>query len=305
MSTVTNAPAAATGRRSAAPDTPATTADDGTAAALEAGLVAPRTRLPAPRPRAVAVILRTIGPLALLGGWALASATGALTQDVLASPAQVADAVGELWGNGQLADALTVSLTRAGLGLLFGAGVGLVLGVVTGFFRLGEELLDSAVQVLRTVPFLALVPLFMVWFGITETAKIALIGVATSFPMYVSTSGGVRNTDRKLIEAMRSFGLGRWAIVRTVVLPGALPSLLSGLRLSMTLSVIALIAAEEINSTEGIGYLMAQAQNFSRTDILAVCILIYGLLGLTADGVVRLLERFLMPWRKATQGAGR
>ncbi|MGV9264619.1 ABC transporter permease [Kitasatospora sp. NPDC003701] len=286
-------------------DTPAAAVDDGTAAALEAGLVAPRTRLSAPRPRAVAVILRTIGPLALLGGWALASATGALTQDVLASPAQVADAVGELWGNGQLADALTVSLTRAGLGLVFGAGVGLVLGVVTGFFRLGEELLDSAVQVLRTVPFLALVPLFMVWFGITETAKIALIGVATSFPMYVSTSGGVRNTDRKLIEAMRSFGLGRWAIVRTVVLPGALPSLLSGLRLSMTLSVIALIAAEEINSTEGIGYLMAQAQNFSRTDILAVCILIYGLLGLTADGVVRLLERFLMPWRKATQGAGR
>ncbi|MER6360880.1 ABC transporter permease [Kitasatospora sp. NPDC001527] len=280
-------------------------ADHATAAARAAGLVEPRTRLQAPRPRALALTLRTLGPLALLGGWALASATGVLTQDVLASPAQVAEAVGELWGNGQLADALTVSLTRAGLGLLIGATTGLVLGVVTGFFRLGEELLDSAIQVLRTVPFLALVPLFMVWFGITETAKVALIGVATSFPMYVSASGGVRTTDRKLIEAMRSFGLGRWAIVRTVVLPGALPALLSGLRLSMTLSVIALIAAEEINSTEGIGYLMAQAQNYSRTDILAVCILIYGLLGLTADGVVRLLERVLMPWRKVTQGATR
>lgn len=277
--------------------------DDGTAAALGAGLVPPRTRLPAPRPRALAATLRTLGPLALLGGWALASATGALTPDVLASPAQVVEAVGELWGNGQLSDALTVSLGRAGLGLLLGAATGLVLGVVTGFFRLGEELLDSAVQVLRTVPFLALVPLFMVWFGITETAKVALIAVATSFPMYVSASGGVRNTDRKLVEAMRSFGLGRWAIVRTVVLPGALPALLSGLRLSMTLSVIALIAAEEINSTEGIGYLMAQAQNYSRTDVLAVCILVYGLLGLTADGVVRVLERVLMPWR--TAGAAR
>lgn len=274
-----------------------------TAAALAAGLVAPRTRLPAPRPRHLALVLRTLGPLALLGTWALASATGALTQDVLASPGQVVEALDEIWRNGQLTDALGVSLTRAGLGLLFGAGAGLVLGVVTGFFRLGEELLDSAVQVLRTVPFLALVPLFMVWFGITETAKIALIAVATSFPMYVSTSGGVRNTDRKLIEAVRSFGLGRWAIVRTVVLPGALPALLSGLRLSMTLSVIALIAAEEINSTEGIGYLMAQAQNFSRTDILAVCILIYGVLGLLADGVVRVLERVLMPWR--AQGATR
>ncbi|MFD9684286.1 ABC transporter permease [Kitasatospora sp. NPDC059088] len=278
---------------------------EGTRAARAAGLVTPRAQLRRPRPRALAVLLRTLGPLALLGGWALASATGALTQDVLASPSQVAEAVGELWGNGQLTDALTVSLTRAGLGLLLGATTGLVLGVVTGFTRLGEELLDSAVQVLRTVPFLALVPLFMVWFGITETAKVALIGVATSFPMYVSASGGVRNTDRKLVEAMRSFGLGRWAIVRTVVLPGALPSLLSGLRLSMTLSVIALIAAEEINSTEGIGYLMAQAQNYSRTDVLAVCILIYGLLGLAADGIVRILERLLMPWRRAVRGAAR
>ncbi|MFE7590014.1 ABC transporter permease [Kitasatospora sp. NPDC057512] len=278
---------------------------EGTRAALDAGLVAPQSRRHRPRPRALAVTLRTVGPLALLGGWALASATGALTQDVLASPAQVAQAVGELWGNGQLTDALSVSLTRAGLGLLVGATTGLVLGVVTGFTRLGEELLDSAIQILRTVPFLALVPLFMVWFGITETAKVALIGVATSFPMYVSASGGVRSTDRKLVEAMRSFGLGRWAIVRTVVLPGALPSLLSGLRLSMTLSVIALIAAEEINSTEGIGYLMAQAQNYSRTDVLAVCILIYGLLGLAADGIVRVLERVLMPWRQAVQGAAR
>ncbi|MFI5643722.1 ABC transporter permease [Kitasatospora sp. NPDC051705] len=268
-------------------------------------MVTPRAVRQRPRPRALALTLRTLGPLALLGGWAVASATGALTPDVLASPAQVAEAVGELWGNGQLVDALTVSLTRAGLGLLLGAGAGLVLGVLTGFTRLGEELLDSAIQVLRTVPFLALVPLFMVWFGITETAKVTLIGVATSFPMYVSASGGVRTTDRKLVEAMRSFGLGRWAIVRTVVLPGALPALLSGLRLSMTLSVIALIAAEEINSTEGIGYLMAQAQNYSRTDVLAVCILIYGLLGLTADGVVRILERVLMPWRQAVQGAAR
>lgn len=144
----------------------------------------------------------------------------------------------------------------------------------------------------------------MVWFGINETAKILLIAVATTFPMYVSTSSGVRNTDPKLIEAMRSFGMGRLAIVREVVLPGALPSLLAGLRLSMTLSVIALIAAEEINATAGIGYLMSQAQSYARTDILAVCILVYGLLGLAADIVVRLLERVLMPWR-TPQGASR
>ncbi|WP_327065893.1 ABC transporter permease [Kitasatospora sp. NBC_01250] len=272
-------------------------------AAEVAALVTPRVAQARPRPRALSLTLRAIGPLALLGAWSAASAGGLLTPDVLASPADVVRAVGELWGNGQLGDALTVSLTRSGLGLLFGLTAGLLLGVTTGLSRLGEELLDSPMQVLRTVPFLALVPLFMVWFGINETAKVVIIAVATTFPMYVNTAQGVRGVDRKLIEAARAFGLGRLALVREVVLPAALPALLAGLRLSMTLSVIALIAAEEINSTAGIGYLMTQAQNYARTDILAVCILIYGLLGLLADLLVRLLERVLMPWRAT--GAGR
>lgn len=241
--------------------------------------------------------------MVLLALWWAASATGLLTADVLASPAEVFRAVGELWGNGQLPDALTTSLTRSGLGLIVGLAAGLTLGIVTGFTRLGDELLDSSLQTLRTIPFLSLVPLFMVWFGINETAKILLIAVATTFPMYVSTSSGVRTTDPKLIEAMRAFDEPA-GIVREVVLPGALPSLLAGLRLSMTLSVIALIAAEEINATAGIGYLMSQAQSYARTDILAVCILVYGLLGLTADILVRLLERVLMPWR-TPQGARR
>ena len=102
---------------------------------------------------------------------------------------------------------------------------------------------------------------------------------------------------------MRSIRLPRWSTVRQVVLPGALPALLAGLRLSMTLSVIALIAAQEINSSEGIGYLVAQAHNCSRSDVLAVCILIYGLIGLAADGTVRGLERLLMPWRTPTGGS--
>ncbi|WP_371627059.1 ABC transporter permease [Streptomyces sp. NBC_01116] len=276
----------------------------GTTGAPPPGLVAPRPQLRRPRSRPYAVTVRALGPVVLLALWWAASATGLLTADVLASPAEVFRAVGELWGNGQLPDALTTSLTRSGLGLIIGLAAGLALGIVTGFTRLGDELLDSSLQTLRTIPFLSLVPLFMVWFGINETAKILLIAVATTFPMYVSTSSGVRTTDPKLIEAMRSFGMSRLGIVREVVLPGALPSLLAGLRLSMTLSVIALIAAEEINATAGIGYLMSQAQSYARTDILAVCILVYGLLGLTADILVRLLERALMPWR-TPQGARR
>ncbi|MFD7123171.1 MULTISPECIES: ABC transporter permease [Streptomyces] len=288
----------------AGPDSPPRTDAPDTGDAPPSGLVAPRPQLRRPRGRPYAVTVRALGPVVLLALWWAASATGLLTADVLASPAEVFRAVGELWGNGQLPDALTTSLTRSGLGLIIGLAAGLTLGIVTGFTRLGDELLDSSLQTLRTIPFLSLVPLFMVWFGINETAKILLIAVATTFPMYVSTSSGVRTTDPKLIEAMRAFGMSRLGIVREVVLPGALPSLLAGLRLSMTLSVIALIAAEEINATAGIGYLMSQAQSYARTDILAVCILVYGLLGLTADILVRLLERVLMPWR-TPQGARR
>ena len=271
------------------------TADTGVAS--YPGLVTPRPQLARPRRAAVSITLRVAGPIALLVAWWAASASGALNPAVLASPQQVASAAWQLWQSGQLQSAVGVSVLRAATGLVFGVSAGLVLGVITGFSRLGEELLDSPLQLLRALPFLSLVPLFMVWFGIGEEARVILIAVATSFPMYVSTAGGVRAVDPKLVEAMRTFGLSRWALVREVVLPAAMPSLLSGLRLSMTLSVIALIAAEEINTTNGIGFLMAQAQTYSRTDILTVCVLLYGLLGLCVDLIVRGAERLLMPWR--------
>jgi sulfonate transport system permease protein len=271
------------------------TADTGVAS--YPGLVTPRPQLARPRRAWVSITLRVAGPIALLVGWWAASASGALNPAVLASPQQVASAAWQLWRSGQLQSAVGVSVLRAATGLVFGVSAGLVLGVITGFSRLGEELLDSPLQLLRALPFLSLVPLFMVWFGIGEEARVILIAVATSFPMYVSTAGGVRAVDPKLVEAMRTFGLSRWALVREVVLPAAMPSLLSGLRLSMTLSVIALIAAEEINTTNGIGFLMAQAQTYSRTDILTVCVLLYGLLGLCVDLIVRGAERLLMPWR--------
>jgi len=273
------------------------TADTGVAS--YPGLVTPQPQLLRPRRAGVSITLRVAGPIALLVAWWAASASGALNPAVLASPQQVGSAAWQLWQSGQLQSAVGVSVLRAATGLVFGVSAGLVLGVITGFSRLGEELLDSPLQLLRALPFLSLVPLFMVWFGIGEEARVVLIAVATSFPMYVSTAGGVRAVDPRLVEAMRTFGLSRWALVREVVLPAAMPSLLSGLRLSMTLSVIALIAAEEINTTNGIGFLMAQAQTYSRTDILTVCVLLYGLLGLCVDLIVRGAERLLMPWRPA------
>jgi sulfonate transport system permease protein len=263
------------------------------------GLVAPTPPRGSGRRPAAGVALRVAGPLLLLALWYAGSASGALTQDVLAGPQDVLRTFGDLWADGQLQEALRVSLTRAALGLLLGATTGLALGVLAGLTRLGEELVDSSMQALRAIPFLALTSLFMVWFGIEETSKILLIAVACTFPMYVNVSSGVRNVDRKVVEAARVFGLGRFRLVREVVLPGALPAIFAGLRLSTTLSVIALIAAEEINVTAGLGYLMARATDYLRTDILALCVILYALIGLLADLGLRLAERLAMPWRGA------
>lgn len=261
-------------------------------------LVAPSPPRARTRRPSTSLMLRTLGPAALLALWWIGCARGWIRPDVLASPGEVGRAFGELWDNGQLQDALRVSLTRAGLGLAVGVSAGLTLGVVSGLTRLGEELVDSSVQMLRAVPFLALVPLFIVWFGISESSKILLIAVAVSFPTYVNVHSGVRNVDRKVVEAARTFGLGGPRLVLEVILPGALSSILAGLRLALTISVIALIAAEEINSTAGLGYLMNQARDFVRTDVLVVCIILYAALGLAADLLVRLIERLVMPWRR-------
>jgi len=269
--------------------------------AAETVLLTPRVALHRPRSRWGSALGRAAGPGIIVAIWWIATATGLLTPDVLASPAMVGSAAGELWANGQLPEALVVSLARAGGGLALGVSIGLITGLIAGSTRSGDLTLDAAMQTLRALPFLSLVPLFMVWFGIGETARIAIIAVATTFPMYVSASGSVRATDQKLLEAASVFGLSRWATARQVILPGALPGLFSGLRLSATLSVIALIAAEEINSLAGLGYLMSQALNYSRTDILTVCILIYGVLGITADSLIRLAERVTTPWARRKQ----
>ncbi|GII91639.1 ABC transporter permease [Sinosporangium siamense] len=271
--------------------------DPGPGRTTSTALVRPEPPRRVKRGAAAAFALRALGPVVLAALWAAGTTSGWIRPDVLASPAQVAAAFAELYGDGQLGDALAVSLTRAGVGLALGAAAGLALGLLSGLVALGEELVDPTVQMLRTIPFLALVPLFIVWFGIGEASKVILIAVATSFPMYVNALSGTRNADRKQVEAAKAFGVRGFRLVREVILPGALPSLLVGLRLSLTLSVIALIAAEEINSTAGLGYLMTQAREFVRTDILVVVILLYALLGLLADLLVRTLERVLMPWR--------
>ncbi|MGW6485986.1 ABC transporter permease [Streptomyces sp. NPDC055056] len=245
---------------------------------------------------------RTSGPLLLLALWQLLSSTGVLTPDVLASPGTIARVGRDLVTDGSLPGAMGVSLQRVAVGLLLGTLVGTGLALVSGLFRIGEDLVDASVQMLRTVPFVGLIPLFIIWFGIGETPKVAIITLGVSFPLYLNVYAGIRGVDSQLIEAGESLGLSRWGLVRHVILPGALPGAMTGLRYSLGIAWLALVFAEQINADAGIGFLMVQARDFLRTDVIVVCLIVYAFLGLLADFVVRTLERLLLQWRPTFTG---
>ncbi|GGV34523.1 ABC transporter permease [Streptomyces spectabilis] len=245
---------------------------------------------------------RTTGPVLLLALWQLLSATGALSPDTLAPPGTIARVAGDLVEDGSLTSAMGVSLQRVAIGLLLGTAIGTGLALVSGLFRIGEDLVDASVQMLRTVPFVGLIPLFIIWFGIGETPKIAIITLGVSFPLYLNVYAGIRGVDAQLIEAGESLGLSRWGLVRHVILPGALPGAMTGLRYSLGIAWLALVFAEQINADAGIGFLMVQARDFLRTDVIVVCLIVYAFLGLLADFVVRTLERLLLQWRPTFTG---
>ncbi|MET7286432.1 ABC transporter permease [Streptomyces sp. NPDC005573] len=245
---------------------------------------------------------RTTGPLLLLALWQLLSSSGVLASDVLASPGRIAQVGGDLIGDGSLPSAMGVSLGRVAAGLLVGTVAGAGLALVAGLFRVGEDLVDAPVQMLRTVPFVGLIPLFIIWFGIGEAPKIAIISLGVTFPLYLNVYAGIRGVDSQLIEAGESLGLSRWGLVRHVVLPGALPGALTGLRYSLGVAWLALVFAEQVNADAGIGFLMVQARDFLRTDVIVVCLVVYAFLGLIADFIVRSLERLLLQWRPTFTG---
>jgi sulfonate transport system permease protein len=234
--------------------------------------------------------------------WQLAASSGFISTRVLAGPSTVVEAGWKLIASGELQHHLLVSLERVARGLALGISTGLVLAVVAGLFRLGEDLLDPVIQMLRTLPVLALVPLFILWFGIGETPKVALVALGTVFPIYLNTYAGIRSIDKKLVEAASTIGLGRVGLIAHVILPGALPSALVGLRYSLGVAWLVLVISEQINATAGIGYLMTNAREFLRTDIIVVGLVVYSLLGLGTDWFVRTLEQRVLGWRLAFAG---
>ncbi|MCL2419879.1 MAG: ABC transporter permease [Conexibacteraceae bacterium] len=280
----------------------ATAADAGDAPSV-AGLAPPKLVHPKSRRRSIDLALRALGPLALVFIWWYAGYAHWVSPQVLAGPGAVWSAFWKLLTNGQLWYNLSASLKLAFTGLLIGGTAGLVLGLTTGLTKLGDELIDPLFQMMRTVPFIALSPLLILWFGIGDGPKVLLIAVAASHPLYLNSHSGVQNVDRKVLEAARVYGVSRLRMISEIVLPEALPSLMVGLRQALTISLLGLIFAEQINSTRGIGYLLTSAESDFQTNVMFVCIALYALWGLSADMLVRFLQWALMPWRHASRTA--
>jgi len=239
-----------------------------------------------------------LGPVLLVVAWCIGSATGALDPRTLTEPWTVLATARELVESGRLQENLLTSATRVGLGLALGIVVGLGLALVAGLSRLGEAVIDGPVQVKRSIPSLALIPLLILWLGINEEMKVVTIALGVIVPVYIHTHNGLRGIDHRYAELAETVGVGRTEFVRSVVLPGALPGFLLGLRFAVTSALLALVVVEQVNSTSGIGYMITLASSYGQTDVIVVGLVLYAALGLLADGAIRLVERKALSWRR-------
>lgn len=238
-------------------------------------------------------------PVGIIVIWQFTSQTGWLSTRILPSPEGVVEAFWNLSASGELWHHLAISAWRALIGFSIGGAIGLALGLISGLSRWGERLLDTSIQMLRNVPHLALIPLVILWFGIDESAKIFLVALGTFFPIYINTWHGIRNIDHGLLEMARSYGLSGFSLFAQVILPGALPSIMVGVRFALGLMWLTLIVAETISANAGIGYLAMNAREFLQTDVVVVAIILYALLGKLADISAQRLERLWLRWHPA------
>jgi sulfonate transport system permease protein len=220
-----------------------------------------------------------------------------IPEEKIASPAQILATGKQLVLDGTLGSETLVSVQRVALGFAIGAVIGVALAVLAGLSRLGEDAVDPPMQMLRTLPHFGLIPLLIVWMGIGETPKIALIALGVTFPLYLNTFAGIRSIDRKFLEAARTLHLNRRQRLRHVVIPGAIPQALVGLRQSLGVAWLSLIVAETVSASSGLGYMINHAREFLQTDVIVVGLAVYSILGLLTDSVVRFLERRALSWR--------
>ena len=238
-------------------------------------------------------------PIAIVTAWEIAARAGWLSSRILPEPFAVVQAGVTLAASGELWQHVKVSALRALTGFAIGGGLGLALGLLTGSFRKLEIALDTTLQMIRNIPPLALIPLVILWFGIDETAKLYLISFGVFFSVYINTFHGIRSVDPALIEMGKSYGLKGWSLYREVILPGALSSILVGVRYALGFMWVILIVAETISAQAGIGYMTMNAREFLQTDVVLLGILLYAVLGKLADVAARLLERHWLKWNNA------
>jgi sulfonate transport system permease protein len=264
-------------------------ADDETRQVRRRRRLAPGKRLPA---------TRLVGPAAVLALWSVASAAGLLDPGAIPAPWTVLETGSRLWSAGTLPDDILTSLQRAATGFSIGLVVGILLALASGLTRTGEALIDGTVNLNRAIPTLGLIPLFILWLGIGETFKIAIIAIVVYIPIYLNTHAALSGIDSRFVELAEVQGLSKFQFIQQVVIPGALPGFFVGLRLGVTGSWLGLVVLEQINATSGLGYMMFQAQNYGQTDVILVGLVVYGIFGLISDSAVRIVERRVLSWRR-------
>jgi sulfonate transport system permease protein len=244
----------------------------------------------------LAPLLPWLVPVATLALWQVAADAGWITRRTLPSPLGILHAAVTLAASGELFRHALISCQRAFVGFAIGGGLGLAFGVLNGVSSVAAKLTDSTLQMLRNIPHLAIIPMVILWFGIGEPAKLFLVAVGVFFPMYLNTYHGVRLVDAGLVEMGRVYRLTRWAMFFRVILPGAMPSILLGVRYGLGIMWLTLIVAETISASSGIGYMTMNAREFLQTDVVLVGVLLYALLGKLADLAAKALERWCIAW---------
>ncbi|MGH3376149.1 MAG: ABC transporter permease, partial [Actinoallomurus sp.] len=243
-----------------------------------------------------------VGPLVLLAVWSIGSKAGFISPAVLTAPWDVVKAFKDQWADHDLLGDIVASLERAALGLAFGVTGGTLLAVASGLSRIGEALIDGPIQIKRSIPTLALIPLFVAWFGIGQEMKIVTIALISMVPIYVNTHNGLRGIEGRYAELAETLGIRRGEFIRYVVLPGAMPGFLLGMRFAVTSALLGLVVVEQYNATSGVGHMMTLAEEYGQTEVLVVGLVIYGVFGFLADTAVRLTERKVLAWRRTLEG---
>jgi sulfonate transport system permease protein len=238
----------------------------------------------------------------ILAFWQISSQLGMMPARILPAPTQVLAVTLKLIRSGEIFRHIAVSAARAAAGFIAGGAIGFLFGLLNGLSSPSARLLNSTLQMVRNIPHLALIPLVILWFGIDEGSKVFLVAFGVFFPIYLNTYHGMRTVDAGLIEMARVYGLGGFQLFRDVLLPGALPSILVGVRYALGIMWLTLIVAETVSASSGIGYMTMTAREFLQTDIIVLGILIYALLGKLADFSTTLLERRCLAWHPAFQG---